>query len=295
MLLSGDMVRLRRTFMSACGAVPHVLFHTIVTHGRERVIRKPDTKPIRLFTYWLISRITDDRGGIIERGISCARASTIVLGSAALVTDWSNKLAFVPVANVVEVAITHTCEDQLLVNVFHVDGGGALSAGTLSLILGEFITWVGTELYDNMPSTLSLVQVTGRDLTTQNGLIAEAAPSVPVQGAIGADNLPLNATFCVQLRTGFAGRFARGRSYVPAVPDSVASGSRVTAAWANAVVASYNALVAAMSNAGTPLVIVSRSFQGAPRAFGIITQVLNASYSDLVTDSQRRRLPGRGN
>jgi hypothetical protein len=204
-------------------------------------------------------------------------------------------MAFVPVAETAQITVTHLCEAQRLVNVFHARRAGGWTTVQMGALLGEVMTWVGTDLYDLLPQGIALVSVHGRDLSTSGGLVVEQQPTTAVVGAIITQNLPLNVAFCVQARTGFAGRHARGRSYVPAVPATVQAQSTVTQAWADGIAASYNRLRTTLAPMGFPLQVVSKSSGGVDRAFGLTTLITSFGYSNLVLDSQRRRLPGRGN
>jgi hypothetical protein len=68
-----------------------------------------------------------------------------------------------------------------------------------------------------------------------------------------------------------------------------------------AVLGAYNALGALLEPAGATWVVISR-FSGVdpithrpiPRSEGITTPIDNAAFTDNKSDSQRRRLPGRG-
>lgn len=142
------------------------------------------------------------------------------------------------------------------------------------------------------------------------GITFEDVRSVPYVGAdyplastpgslsyIGHGALPTSAALSVKRVTAAVGRGGRGRVYWPlmldnecSAPDHVAS---ARAAEIVAALAAFQADVEALV-AGSQMVVVSTEFAKAPRVTGVTNHITAWGVPDLLVDSQRRRLLGRG-
>lgn len=120
-------------------------------------------------------------------------------------------------------------------------------------------------------------------------------PGTLMNGGSAALALPNNVAYCLTKRTGVRGRSFRGRMYVPGIPNDVLdTPSTVSVAFQTSMVAAAAGLLADMVTGGFPPVVVSWVNAGAQRTEGVATPIISLGPSDLVLDSQRRRLPGRG-
>ena len=70
----------------------------------------------------------------------------------------------------------------------------------------------------------------------------------------------------------------------------------IDSTFASNIVGAYLQLVnpSTVLPAGWIWVVVSKQASGLPRTAGVFTEVFQALVVDLIVDSQRRRLPGRG-
>jgi len=128
---------------------------------------------------------------------------------------------------------------------------------------------------------------------------SESAPSVlvPSLGTVGtnaADVLPNSNAFCVSFKTAGRGRSSQGRNFVPALPRDSVFEDLIDLTYVEAVITAYNRLLVPDLDIGAALVVVSHVTAGAPRSEGLVEPVVGITYADLILDSQRRRLNGRG-
>lgn len=133
------------------------------------------------------------------------------------------------------------------------------------------------------------------DQQSDSGSTFTFSTGLPSPGAATGDSMPNNCSCAISFRTPFRGRSYRGRNYPPGLPEEYASNNRVTSAWQNAWLQFYAALFGRANDNSTPLGVISRYSGGLPRTQGQITPITAILYVDNVIDSQRRRLPGRGN
>lgn len=154
----------------------------------------------------------------------------------------------------------------------------------------------------HVANVVTLRQVLATDISVAGGLSVIGTTGLPTTGGNNTTGYPNNVTLAVKWGTGLAGRSFRGRTYhIGLVITQVDTNDNVVASELNAIVGAYDALRTALDNAtlGVEMVVVSRysgvdaNHKPIPRVTGITTPISGVS-ADPVTDSQRRRLPGRG-
>lgn len=204
-------------------------------------------------------------------------------------------MAFVPVPNVISVEVRALFDNQKIENRLHVAANEAITPAIVDGITGLVDTWVRGTYFTNLPAAVTLREVVGTDLSSQNGHQITIVGTGTLTGGLNSEPMPNETTFCVKLNTGNRGRSARGRLYVLGTIKPDFSGNNYLVARANAHVAAVNDLIGALNDSGYSLVIVSYRNDNAPRPGGPVTfDVTSASYSDLLGDSMRRRKPGNG-
>lgn len=114
-------------------------------------------------------------------------------------------------------------------------------------------------------------------------------PPQPEPGLQSGDALPYNVAGAIQLKTGVRGRRYRGRVMMPGLSETEVSGS-------NMAVSLMTDLAVLAANLMTDIVIPGLVGDAviASRVGGFLTPTV-AAVIDYITDSQRTRLPGRGN
>lgn len=177
---------------------------------------------------------------------------------------------------------------------------GVVNAGSIAItqaLANSIATAIKTALTSSglgaaLSSTVALANVGLRDIRSAN-----TAEFVDTGGAVAgtgsADFLPPQTSFCITLRTAFAGRSFRGRVYLPGFAEAAntASGTNTDPSVSVAFVTSIKSALIANS---LDLGVLSRPAPDAlpPRA-GAINVVTAMVARDAVWDTQRRRaVPG---
>jgi hypothetical protein len=111
-------------------------------------------------------------------------------------------------------------------------------------------------------------------------------------GGLTDDSLPANVTLCATLRTGLTGRSARGRFYMlPTVVTQMTTPNTFASAVGTALALFLNDLKDATFAVSWDMVIVSRFNAGVKRGTAIANKVTSIEVRNLLSDSQRGRLP----
>lgn len=112
-----------------------------------------------------------------------------------------------------------------------------------------------------------------------------------INGTEGTTMLPNNVAWVIKFLTGLTGRSARGRNYIGGFSTQHTSGNALAEVVAENLITVYEGIQTAASGAGWTHSVISRQTGGVLRPTGVTFPVSNITYSDLVLDSQRRRLP----
>jgi hypothetical protein len=217
-------------------------------------------------------------------------------------------MPFIPAENTAQVRVNQTLFGEKITNTFYVQKNSEWGTADLQALANIFISWWNDDYSDNLSFNLGLTSVSARSMQAEDAPGVEiGAPALSI-GLSVADSLPGNVALVVKHTTGLTGRNRRGRTYVAGIGENVNDGNVVTTVFRDAVVTTFGELrdrliaagythVVASFYDGTALVplgdgqIVRRPVA---RATALLTPV-EAYTADTQTDSQRKRLAGRGN
>lgn len=210
-------------------------------------------------------------------------------------------MPFVDVPNTVMVELRMTCDLQQVENTLWFDLGAVPTAPAMSDLLDALLDWWNSEIAPLVNVDVQLRELVATDMSTISGPQVSLTPDTGGLGLLSEELLPNNVSLTVSFRTGFRGRSFRGRNYVIGLSRTQINGSTVLEAVVDGFQAAYTALIAAAVTGGATWVVASR-FSGVnpttgkpiPRAEGIATPVTTVVVVDAFVDSQRRRLPTRG-
>lgn len=204
-------------------------------------------------------------------------------------------MPFVPFANTAQVNVRGRLDGQRCENTLYFTAVDGPFTPSLLANLAETIkdTWAA-ELQPLKSSTCTMVEVFAFDLSTEGSFGYTAVPTTPISGEAGAAPLPNNVSLAVSFRSAFRGRSGRGRNYWYGLVEDQFAGNNATGAIQTAILAGYDTLFAAALGEGYVHVVASRFHDNLPRAVGVTFPVNAVVITDSVLDSQRRRLPGRG-
>lgn len=203
-------------------------------------------------------------------------------------------MAFIPVVNVAQFDIRYTMDGERVENTIYCKR----DAGWTTTELNDAAAIIKVELVDNMVAHYSDVMIwqsiMATDLTTVASSQTEYTGTGPVPGSGTGAVIPNNVAWCIKFLTALRGRNYRGRNYIGGFVASEIVVNEINEADADDIVALYTDTFAALEAASYVPVVVSRFALGAPRLTGVATPIVNVAYTDLTLDSQRRRLPRRG-
>lgn len=212
-----------------------------------------------------------------------------------------NAMPFVPVANTALVEVRMQYDSQKVENTLWVENESLWDESLMTGLCNNIRDWWEGSLSPSLSSLVSLREVVATDQTSETA-IQVVVGGGGLLGAVGDAALPGNVSLAVSFHTGLRGRAYRGRNYIVGIPEGKRDGiSKVLPSYGDDLIAAYSGLITAALGPGQTWVVVSR-FSGisgspprpTPRIAGVTTPVTSVTLADLGLDSQRRRLPGRG-
>lgn len=211
-------------------------------------------------------------------------------------------MAFIPVPATVEVELRYTYLGQKCENTLWFLATDPFGAAEMTQLGETVIDWWVANLAPITNLGVSLREVVVTDMSTATGPQVTVTTDLPQEGDVNEEALPSSTSLVASFRTGNRGRSFRGRNYFIGLSRTQYGGNQVFEAFADALVAAYEALLTAVE--GIPWVwVVASRFSGVnpttgrpiPRVAGITTLITTVVVTDLDIDNQRRRLTGRGN
>ncbi len=203
-------------------------------------------------------------------------------------------MAFQPVVDTVEIDMIFTLNGVAAQNVFYAElVGGYVLADLVALAAQIDVNWQGN-WRAQQPAEVSYLRTEVRGLALPNDITTSDNTSAN-PGLHASATLPNNVTFSIKKESGLTGRSARGRTYWIGVPQNtlqVPDENLLQSAYVALIVAAVDTV--RTSIIAVPLwtpVLVSRFFEGAPRAFGAKFPWVSTTNVDERVDTQRGRLP----
>jgi len=185
--------------------------------------------------------------------------------------------------------ISHEGSTMLFPADYQYTTTGGMTAGQILECVTNWWALLGAAWAANNASSYSVLQITGTDMAAAGRATATYVPTTNTSGTKAGDALPASAAAVATWRSGLTGRSNRGRTYFFGFQEQDTIGSFFT----NGALATLGTLVADVKNFsnGTGAVPVSKVIPSRKKL--LLTQVTSA-FIDNIVDSQRRRLPGRG-
>ena len=203
-----------------------------------------------------------------------------------------------PTAHTAKIAIGWQYLGQQLETIFCVEDPTDSIFSDPETFLNAIKPFVISDLIPHMFSNLTFNMLGFEDIRTVPFGGTSIGISPPVAGGLtSSGNLPGNVCLAIKKNTGGLGRSHRGRTYWP-ITDiaALATGDTVQSAYAAAVQGALLSFQADVEGivVGSAFGIVSYFLNKVLRTNGLFQRVTEWSLTDMVIDSQRRRLPGRG-
>lgn len=193
---------------------------------------------------------------------------------------------FHPVTKTVEVVIKALNRGQQRVNVIHYSYGNnpRPTVAQLIALLNGVNTNVVTGLQDVSANTCVYYELDARDIQDAGG--AQASLAINRTGSRAGGVAPGNVAIVMSKRSGIPGRRNRGRLYTHDLDETMIDGDNVTSSLQSLLVQlGVDMLLALVSNYFTAAIASKTAGSSVP---------MTSVQFDTITDSQIRRLTGRG-
>lgn len=201
--------------------------------------------------------------------------------------------AFIPAPATVRVEMRFTQQGQKVENVYNVLMTQEINVGNVQALAGVFASWWTTSMSDDVSTGLTLQSVVATDISVPDGLSIEHTEGLPASGLNASGQPPMNVTVAIKWITGLAGRSFRGRTYHLGIVNNQLANSTVNPSEVTTLHNLYQMLLTEVLTTTNHLAVVSKFHNKAPRDTAVVTPIIDVSVDD-TTDSQRRRLPHRG-
>lgn len=202
-------------------------------------------------------------------------------------------MAFIPLPNGLKVELKFNLAGQLMVNIFHVTTTEPIIEANLSAIAEVFVAaWAGN-MSALQGAAVSLQEVVVTDVSEDEGIQVVYTDALPEVGTAAGDLLPFNVAVVSSNKSIYSGRSRRGRTYWGGFTEPNVGGSTPVSAILLGILGFNTELVTELDAINAVWGVASYQADGAPRTTALFTP-FTAFSVDGVTDSQRRRLPGRG-
>lgn len=203
-------------------------------------------------------------------------------------------MPFIPVPNTIEAEIVCVLDGQRCETVLHYTKASPWDTGEMTEAAVQLVARWNTNIKAHVPNTMTLVEIAITNLESQFAPGVTYGTGLPIAGTNASPALPNNVALCITKRTGLRGRAYRGRLYHYPLVEAVVINNKVDAAVAVTYVNAWKTFLSFAITGDEPnMVVVSRQLNNVPRTTGVATLVLDMT-TDALVDSQRRRLPGRG-
>jgi len=207
-------------------------------------------------------------------------------------------LAFQDVPDTAEVVVIGTLAGELCINKLYIKAAGGITSDLCDDIALLTDDWVDATWLDFVGGKYTFTQVTVRDLSAEASFESTSSVNGGSVGAGGSDTGPNNRTFAVHRKTAFSGKKQKSRIYVPSIPNAATTdANHISSASADEFVDAllvWDGLIESYVGDSLEHGYVIRVRDGVQLTHGIFQPTTGWSYTDLILDSMRRRLPGRG-
>jgi len=203
-------------------------------------------------------------------------------------------MPFQPVPNSALIEWIYLIHGQLCENTYHVEYAAPPTALELGVIAEVAYNWWASELGPTLSTDVTLLRTEAKGLDDITSPFATYVPGVLSAGGAGVPAAANNVAFVIKHTTAIAGRSGRGRWYVVGIPHTLVVDSNISIAQAALYTAAFPLLDTALDAESANAVVVSRKQNGDFLPIAVTYPITGHTFTDTVTDSQRRRLPGRG-
>lgn len=204
-------------------------------------------------------------------------------------------MVYQPARGVAEVRMRYLLDFENAENVYHVEHGSLdpWPLADLEDLASTFEAWEDTDGSTARSVSAHLIEVVVTDLTSLTTQKVTRAVSPVIDGTIGGDSLPNNATLAVKADINNRGRGKSGRVFWIGLAESQVTANTINTAARDAIVLALNNLRADVLalDAAYHMVVVHRVVGGVRPAEADWSAIASFSTTDNTIDSQKNRLP----
>jgi len=200
-------------------------------------------------------------------------------------------MAFIPTPNGVKVEIEYLISGRLMYNILTVDVTEPVTEVLVDEVAGLVAGWAQADLGVLIALTAQINSVSATGMNAVETWSAVVTSGFPLNGDVNSPLLPTSVAACVSLRTGFTGRSARGRLFLPGLTETQIAGNTIDPAWVNNITTAFEELrtILATNYSGGGWSVTSFINAGVPRTAGRQLPITTVQVDSRV-DTQRRRL-----
>lgn len=200
-------------------------------------------------------------------------------------------MPFIPTPQGVHVEIEYIGNGRSMYNILTVDLNAAVTESLVNDVAGYVAGWAQVDLPVVIGEDMVVQSVLAKGMESVETWQAVVTSGFPTPGEVLSPLLPNSIAACVSFRTGFTGRSARGRAFMPGLTEAQVLGNTIDAGWVTNIQTAWNSLRTVLDSnfLGGGLAVTSFVEAGVPRVAG--RQLLVTSIQvDGRVDTQRRRL-----
>lgn len=202
-------------------------------------------------------------------------------------------MAFIPAPNAVRLCLQMVWASQIVEICLGFLNSGSVGLTELTDLTDDMEAWRVAELVPLLSADIGFTQWYGTVLTTATAPTYVLPITVSTVGGVALSSVPNNVALVTTFQTALRGRSYRGRVYTPGICEvEMETSTTMTAAIAAAVNDAYAAINGSIAGSWAHC-IISYQNNNVLRTTAARTPV-NAYRTLVGTDSQRRRLEGRG-
>lgn len=203
-------------------------------------------------------------------------------------------MPFVPTLDTAKVAVIQSLDNQQVINTMWFTYFSGWTEELLQDLAEAVHNGWETRMLPLLSDDLTLREVTATDMESETGpSVSFIVTPFPAGGIVGT-SMPNNVAACVTFLTAGRGRSARGRNYLAGITGDAATNNTMNSNFMGDVIDAYAGLKNDLAALGFNHAVVSFQNDGVPRSAGLPQTVTGYRFADATLDSQRRRLPGRG-
>jgi len=200
-------------------------------------------------------------------------------------------MAYVPGNNVLQVELRGTQFSKEVENTLYFSRGDTIEVGEVNALFDWLEDVFIPEITPAQSNTFAWDELYGTDLTTASSPTYSRVFSPPIAGESMNVPEPNSVACCISFRTNGRGRGSRGRNYVGGNNANNVTNDSFELVLVNLLVAAYELLLGGGTfPSGWEWIVLSRFLDGAARSTGLIQPITDVLSTDLLVDSQRKRV-----